>query len=340
MKKREPNFDNMLKVLKGELPERPTLFELFMNDELYSRLAGEKIVAGMDPLTADRICTKAFYEAGFDYVALGVSNFSLDAEVRKKQTTETVSWNDSFIPDWEALEKFHWMDPASCDKGKLERIKPYLPDGMKVMAIGRGILEWLEALVGYENLCLKLYDDPEFVQTVTDKIGEKVYRYFEGAVQYDSVGFLCITDDWGFNTQTLLSAEAMRKYVFPWTKKIVELSHRYNKPIVLHSCGYFENVIEDIIEELKFDGRHSYEDNITPVETAYEKYGDRLAILGGMDVDYMCRASKEELVRRSRNLIEMSAGKGRFALGSGSSVPSYVPQENYLAILNTVREYE
>ncbi len=48
--------------------------------------------------------------------------------------------------------------------------------------------------------------------------------------------------------------------------------------------------MEDIICDMKFDGKHSYEDNIIPVEEAYRRWGGRIAILGGIDVDFLIRS--------------------------------------------------
>ena len=60
------------------------------------------------------------------------------------------------------------------------------------------------------------------------------------------MGFLASNDDWGFNTQTFRKPDDMRKYVFPWHKKIVEAAHRNGKPCLLHSCGKFDDVIDDM----------------------------------------------------------------------------------------------
>ena len=110
-----------------------------------------------------------------------------------------------------------------------------------------------------------------------------------------AVGILMINEDWGFNTQTMLSVEDMRKYVFPWHKKMVETAHKRGKFAVLHSCGYMGDIMEDVIEDMKFDGRHSYEDKIIPVEEAYRRWGGRIAILGGLDVDFLIRSDEETI---------------------------------------------
>ena len=134
-----------------------------------------------------------------------------------------------------------------------------------------------------------------------------------------------------------LSPAHYRQYIFPWVKKIVALAHKYNKPAVLHSCGYFQDIFDDIVD-IGFDGRHSYEDNIMPVEEAYEVYGDRIAILGGMDMDFVYRETPENIYRRSMQMLERSAARGGYALGTGNSVADYLPFDHYMAILQAARD--
>jgi uroporphyrinogen decarboxylase len=75
------------------------------------------------------------------------------------------------------------------------------------------------------------------------------------------------------------------------------------------------------------------EDEIKPVEEAYEEYGDRIAVLGGIDLDFVCQKTPEEIYRRSKEMLERAESRGGYALGTGNSVPDYVPVENYCALL-------
>ena len=68
------------------------------------------------------------------------------------------------------------------------------------------------------------------------------------------------------------------------------------------------------------------------MQQAYEKWGSRIAILGGIDVDFLCRAPLSAIRQRSRALLEQTACRG-YALGSGNSIPEYVPDENYFAMI-------
>jgi uroporphyrinogen decarboxylase len=90
--------------------------------------------------------------------------------------------------------------------------------------------------------------------------------------------------------------------------------------------------MDDIIDVMRYDGKHSYEDAIMPVEEAYERWGRRIAIMGGIDVDFLIRAPAEAVQARSRAMLERAATRGGFALGTGNSVPEYVPDDKYFAM--------
>jgi uroporphyrinogen decarboxylase len=169
-------------------------------------------------------------------------------------------------------------------------------------------------------------DDPFFV-------GSRLLYYYRNCLQHAAVGAIVSNDDWGFKTQTLLNSEQLRKFVFPWHRQIVAAAHAAGRPAILHSCGQLQPVMDDIVNNMRFDGKHSYEDNIQPVEEAYSQYHKQIAILGGIDVDFVCRAAPEEIYQRAKSMLALTAADGAYALGTGNSVPEYVPDANYFALL-------
>lgn len=334
---RQPNIENILKVLRCEVPDRPTLFEFFMNPNVDRAVAGE-YPENCTLVESLAYMAKVYAGCGYDY--LNAQGCPLDFHTGATERKQTISLNaHSAITDRESFEKFQW--PVVCKEkfSHLEEVAPYLPEGMKIMLSGPGgVLENVIDIVGYDNLCMMIYDDPELVQDIFDKVGSLFVEYYEIGAAYDTVGFIMSNDDWGFNTQTMLSPADMRKYVFPWHKKIVEAAHKNGKPAVLHSCGYMGDVMEDIICDMKYDGKHSYEDNIIPVEESYRRWGGRIAILGGLDVDFLIRSEEDEIVKRAKNMLEMAKEKGGYALGSGNSIPDYIPNDKYFAMTSAVAE--
>jgi len=330
----QPDFNEFLRVLNKQKPSRPVLFELFLNKTFYELLAGYKQTEEGEEANS-RVVIDAFHAAGYDYATVSASDFRFPS--KERDSKQTVSLNDGFvITDEESFEKYDWPDPEKFDYSRLERLGQYMPEGMKLMVIGpSGVLENTIALVGYENLCIMLGEEPELAQEIFDGVGSRLLRYYQLAAEYDSIGVLMVNDDWGFNTQTFLSPAAMRRYVFPWHKKIVEAAHRHNKPAILHSCGNLNSVMDDVIDDILFDAKHSFEDNILPVEESYRVWSKRIGILGGIDVDFLIRSSPEDIRKRSAKMLETAGEFGSYALGSGNSIPEYIPYEHYRAMINT-----
>jgi uroporphyrinogen decarboxylase len=328
----EADFGRLLSVLRRGFPDRPSLFEFLLNDRLIRRL-----VPGPEPaddLTRLRRQAHAFHRLGYDHVMVLIPGMSFAEQIVRPQK-ETYSLNaGSVIRSREEFDRFAWPDPEQADYAILARLAEDLPQGMKLIPYSPfGVLENVIDLVGYEALCYLLMEDRPLIEDIFTEVGERLLRYYARAVHLPGVGACVANDDWGFNTSTLLAPEELRRLVFPWYKRLVDLVHGVGKPVILHSCGYFEEIMEDIIVDMGFDGRHSYEDQIMPVEDAYEKYHGRIALLGGIDVDFICRSSPEEVYGRARGMLERAAGRGGYALGTGNSVPEYVPDANYFALI-------
>jgi uroporphyrinogen decarboxylase len=332
---RQPNFDNLLKVLNNETPDRPTLFEFFLNQPLYCKLGGKsKPEAFSKPDVV-----KAFITAGYDYATV-MPEFSFPRQ--EVSYEQTFSLNEGVsITNWEDFEKYPWPNPDQVNYGELDEFAPFLPPGAKIISQGPGgVLENVISLLGYDNICFLLMDDRELFKTVVDHVGSRLVRYYERVGESDIVGAMISNDDWGFKSQPMLSPDDMREYIIPWHKKIVAAIHAHGKPAILHSCGNLASIMDDIIDVCKYDAKHSYEDTIIPVEEAYELWGDRIAILGGIDLDFLCRRSTAEITERAENLLELTATHGGYALGSGNSIPDYVPDEKYFAMITAATGFD
>ncbi len=264
------------------------------------------------------------------------SDFAFPRGEREKASTVSLN-QGALITDRAGFRAYPWPDPDAADYSDLR--DAVLPPGMKVIPWAPGgVLENAIGLVGFERLCMMLFDEPALAGDVFDAIGSRLVRYFELCAPCPAAGALMVNDDWGFKTQTMLRPADMRRHVIPWHKRIVEAIHAAGKPALLHCCGNLEAVMEDIIEEIGYDAKHSWEDAIIPVEEAYERWGGRIAILGGIDVDFLCRSEPDAIRRRCRAMLGRADKRGGYALGSGNSVPDYVPDESYLAMRSAALE--
>jgi len=169
---------------------------------------------------------------------------------------------------------------------------------------------------------------------IFDAVVSRLVEFYRILVQHDAVGAIIGNDDWGFKTQPMISPADMRRYVIPWHKRIAEVAHAAGKPAIMHSCGNLTVLMDDIIDDIGYDAKHSFEDAIMRVEDAYDTYGERIAIMGGIDVDFVIRSEPEQVYSRSKAMLERAAERGGYALGTGNSVPEYVPDEQYFAMIS------
>jgi len=99
-------------------------------------------------------------------------------------------------------------------------------------------------------------------------------------------------------------------------------------------------LMEELIDDIGIDAKHSFEDKILPVEEAYRRWGDRVAIVGGVDMDLLGRGTEKEVRARTRQILEVCGVKGTgYCLGTGNTAANYIPVQNYLAMLDEGRRW-
>ncbi len=356
--KREPNFNALRAALMNETPDYLPFYELFVDREIIEAVlerALPVVSRGILPLGkkvtmeewlqyVDSL-VEFYYRMGYDYIPSFTSvplvrQFSLTSAPGRKRSSEKRAWQnerEGMIRNWKDFEQFNWPTISEVDFSHLEYVASRLPDGMRIIAAINGIFENVSFLPGVETLCYMLYDEPDLVEALFSKIGSLWIQVFRIFADIDEVGALCLGDDIGFYSGTLLPPEALRKYLFPWYTQISSIAKEVNKPFILHTCGNVKEVMSDLIET-GITAKHSFEDKIQPIWEAKQKYGGRIALLGGIDLNILASASEEETRRHIRFVLEQCAGQG-YALGSGNSIADYVKLGNYLAMLDEGRKF-
>jgi uroporphyrinogen decarboxylase len=206
--------------------------------------------------------------------------------------------------------------------------------------VGYGLFESVQDVIGYMNLCYIASDDPRFYGALFEKMGEVLFTVWKKLMDLygDIFCVMRFGDDMGFKSNTLLSPDDIRRHIIPQYTKIIAMIHSYNKPFLLHSCGYIFDIMPDLIEAAKIDAKHSNEDQIAGFLVWVDKYGDRIGNFGGIDTDAVCRLSLPDIREYIRDLMGRCKKKGGFAFSSGNTIPDYVPPDHYLEMVNTVRE--
>lgn len=340
-------------VLRRGTPRRAHFAEFGIDweiqNELGNRLGLFEGLDRSDPHFAYKFEIAIQRSLGYDYVHCGLGGIAIEAN--RKGVTDTAALSRQGgryyvdeqrgpVTNWEEFEKYPWPEPAGFVTRGLEWYEKNLPDDMCVTAVGLGhFFENISFLLGYETMCDVLQDNYELLCAIARRMEGLYSQVAKVLVQFKRVQFVWGSDDMGYRGGLLLAPRYLRELVLPGHKMIAEIVHAAGKIYLHHNCGKLDLIMDDLIEDVKIDGKHSFEDNIERVEDAKAKYGNKIGLLGGIDVDFLCRAEEKMIRDRVRETLRRCQPGGGFALGSGNTVANYVPVNNYLAMLDEGRKF-
>ena len=272
----------------------------------------------------------------FPGAARVTENTALNSQNNRSWAEESIG----AITSWEDFEKYPFPKVEEFDFFPFEYLNDHLPDGLGLaVAHGGGIFERVSWIFSIEMLCFLLFDQPDLVDAVTQKISELELGFYRQLLDLENISAIFPGDDMGFRSSTIISPSDLRKKFLPFHTSVAKMSHDRGIPYFLHSCGNLLKIMPDLIETVGIDGKHSYEDAIIPMEQFSQLFGDRIAVLGGMDINLLATSSQEQVRERVKKLVEECSKRGRYAIGSGNSIPDYVPVENYLTMVDEILSY-
>jgi len=335
-----PNIEEFIKLLRREKSSYITSAELGVHPKIKERLLGCPILTLKDDV-------QFWYQAGYDYIKIqpgadfnpdkiGVSpkpRIPDDGSLSYNWATE----GQGIITSLDDLERYRFPQVSDFDYSKFEKVQSLLPDGMGVIGQYGDIFTLTWEMMGMEGFSMALFENPELVKQLNDKIGNLVLSMFEYFARDDSVNALWFSDDIAFTNALLMSPEVLHQYFFPWLKKIARLAKQANKPLIFHTDGVLWDVLDDIVA-CGVDALHPIEPKAMDIKDVKEKYGQALCLIGHVDVDLLARGTENEVRKIVRTNFEQAGYDGGYIIGSGNSIPDYVNFNNYLAMLDEVKK--
>ena len=350
-----PDWEGFLScIMRQGTPDRVYHIELFLDQEVQDAVCERfDLLSGLDldgPYFSEERTLRIQRFLGYDYVRQGIDQVQMPlhrlgaddtAVLLREGGRSFVAEGKGPITTWQEFEQYPWPDPETVTTRSLEWYERNLPDDMCVIGSGgfAHYAEYITWLMGYETLCYALYDQRDLVTAIADRLKSLYTEMLERILEFDRVKLVWGSDDMGFKTGTLISPSDLREFVLPGHRVVAEMAHAAGRPYLLHSCGQLEAIMGDLIEDVKIDGKHSFEDSIQSVTEAKPIYGARIALLGGIDVDFLCRSTEEDIRRRVQETLDICLPGGGYCLGTGNSVANYIPVDNYLTMLDEGRKH-
>jgi len=336
-----PDFNRLRTTLLRGIPDRVPLQELIVDRKIQEHLLER-------PVTSIRDSIDFFACAGYDAIRISPKVTFRPAELSGHLKTEATNqdiertWyseGEGLVRDWESFENYPWPKLEEIDYSDFEMAQHHLPDGLKILAHYGDIFTWIWDIMGFETFSIALYEQPDLISAIFEKVGGIIYSMFETMVTFDNIGALWYSDDIAIGSGPFVSPDSFRKYLFPWMKKIGDLAKAHDLPYIYHSDGDLRMLLDDIIA-CGVDALQPIEPKAMDIRELKRQYGDRLCLIGNLDLEYtLTRGTPDEVVKATKGLIRDLAPSGGYCVGSGNSVPAYVPFENYLAMVETTLKY-
>jgi MtaA/CmuA family methyltransferase len=236
--------------------------------------------------------------------------------------------SNSRLADKAALGTLKMPDPFEA---------PHMRDRLQALAVLKKqvghekIVEgWVEGpcgasadLRGINRLMLDFYDDPAFVQELSEFVLELALRFGKAQVKAgaDVIGI-------GDPAASLLGTHIYEEFVWPYEKRLVDGLHAFGARVRLHICGDTRRILEGM-------GRLGCDiadiDSKVAISEAREKMGTDQVLLGGIDPVRVLQYGSPDDVTAAAAECYRQAGP-RYIVGAGCEVPPDTPPSNLLAL--------
>lgn len=333
-------------------PDTVPIFEF-----LYSREFFKEVLGGVPDIYNAEAVIECSKKVGYDLCVIpfggygGISVMGSDTTVYQDewQTTykkDEASWPGDAPIAYPIKDRNDWANYILPDPkldSRLDGVKTALKlskeTKMAVFGNIRGPFSAACLLLGFENFCMKLYDDPELIDDIMSRITD---FYIEGGTRMSELGVdaILFADDYGSSLSPLISPSQFNKHILPQLKRLVDRFKRLGTPIIMHSDGNIRPLLDSIVSA-GINGYHPIERAAgMDISEIKQQFGKKLCLIGNINnKTTLVKGTVNDVVEEVRECIKIAAPGGGYILASDHSVHDDIPNENIFAIYEAGRKY-
>ena len=195
---------------------------------------------------------------------------------------------------------------------------------------GVNVFELMHPLCGHEYMLEGMIEDPDWIRDMVE-----VYSSLTVALQEmlfsregrpDGIWYY---EDMGFKDLPFMSPAMYKELIQPGHLKTIGYNHSIGLPVIMHSCGMVEKLLPGMVE--------SGIDCLQVIEIKagmdllriHREYGDRLSLMGGIDVRTLYTNNPEVVEIELTSKIPPAMKGFGYTLHSDHSIPNTVEYATY-----------
>jgi len=206
------------------------------------------------------------------------------------------------LADWQDLDRVHIpRERLSVD---VEGINAFCrsTDQFTLSCAFPRIFEQLQFIRGTENLMCDLFDEPEELSILMERMHE-LYLAEISVWSQTEVDGLMFMDDWGTQHSLMIKPEQWRRMFRPLYEEYFRIAREHGKYVFFHSDGYILDILEDFVEL----GVNALNSQVfcMGLDAVGERFAGRITFWGDFDRQQLLpRGTRDEVVDAARRMKE------------------------------------
>lgn len=255
--------------------------------------------------------------------------------------------DQAFVIDYplkvpEDLENFSLPDPNADGRTDIPKkaVKMAEKEDIAVSCWLPGLVEFtLANLMGQRSFALFLYRNLNMLERILDSLTVFIEQLGKAIIDV-GVEAIWFGNDTAYRNGPFLPPSLHKKIFVSRLKRIVDSFHKKGVKVIMHSCGKVDQLIEDWLS-IGVDAIHPFEPQAgMDIAQMKRSYGDRVCIMGNIDVSHTLPFGSEDDVRNEvKEKIRTCAPNGGYVLTSSNSIFKAIPIRNVVAMIETGISY-
>jgi uroporphyrinogen decarboxylase len=290
-----------------------------------------------DPEKFAKICIMAQRITGFDNVMAGWGDILVEARAHGTRwrwpEKDYYPRSDGYaITSLEELDKVQPVDPMKDEFWSVPlRAAGLLQErhGSEVAVVGciNGPMMMSGEVMGYENLLMSSWSEPDLVAQLMDRMLESSRMYGEH-LSRSGVGYVFIED--GTCSLDVNSVEGLERFDLGYLSKLVSSFRSNGIRSIVHNCAanpYLEGYLEMKMEALHLTPKA--EDR----KAVYDRFRTMTTVVGGIDQTFLLfKGTPAQVEAEVRGMMGDWGGGPGFMIAPGCEMAFKTPIENIIAL--------
>lgn len=240
--------------------------------------------------------------------------------------------------DWLKLKPHFQFTEERIDWRRVEAARAAQRQGVLVKADIPGGWDMARELMGPERACLAYHRQPELMRDIVDTITDTCLKVLDRVSARLTIDQFFVHEDMAGKSGPLIGPDQVEEFIQPYYRACWDLlSSRGTRLFNQDSDGNMNPLIDAFLD-CGVNVMHPCEPAAgMDIVVLRQKYGDRLAVLGGID-KHVLRGSKADIRRELEYKMQPLMRQGGTVFGLDHRIPNGTPLENYRYYVQLGRE--